>query len=147
MGTPEPRVVNLAYQEFIENESFYREKLLHLTNRSNRYRFDKCLETISIILAKEKSKDFFNSNDLNVLLDICLREIQTEKNENIRVQILRMIETIIEHEMYKRYPYKLEDVKETINELILYEDESTGGYSMKEKESIAKLNLKFQMME
>ena len=57
-----------------------------------------------------------------------------------------MIETIIDHEMYKMYPYKLDDVKETIDELILYEDESTGGYSMKEKESIAKLNLKFQMM-
>ena len=57
-----------------------------------------------------------------------------------------MIETIIDHEMYKMYPYKLDDVKETIDELILYEDESTSGYSMKEKESIAKLNLKFQMM-
>jgi hypothetical protein len=75
----------LAYLEFIQNENYYREKLLHLTNRSTRYRFDKCLETISIILSKEESKDFFNINDLNVLLDICLREIQTEKDPDIRV--------------------------------------------------------------
>lgn len=129
----------------MENESFYREKLLHLTNRSNRYRFDKCLETLNIILTNEKSKDFLNINDLNVLLDICLREIQTEKNPDIRVQILRMIEIIMDHEMYKMYPYKLDDIRETINELILYEDESVegGGYSIKEKACISKLNLKF----
>ena len=117
---------------------------LHLTNRSNRYRFDKCLETLSIILSKEESKNFFNVNDLSVLLDICLREIQTEKDSSVRVQILRMIETIMDNKMYKDYPYKLDDIKETVNELILYEDESSG-YSIKEKESIAKLNLKFQM--
>jgi hypothetical protein len=128
----------------LENESFYREKLLHLTNRSNRYRFDKSLETLNIILTREKSKDFFNINDLNVLLDICLREIQTEKNPAIRVQILRMIEIIMDHEMYKRYPHRLEDVRDLINDLILYEEESTDSeYSIKEKECISKLNLKF----
>lgn len=114
-----------------------------MTNRGNRYRFDKCLETISIILSKEESKDFFNINDLNVLLDICLREIQTEKDASVRVQILRMIETIMDHSMYKQYPYKLEDIRDTVNELILYEDDANSEYSMKEKESIAKLNMKF----
>jgi len=57
-----------------------------------------------------------------------------------------MIETIMDHEMYRTYPYKLDDIREIINELILYEDESAGGYSDKEKEYIAKLNLKFQMI-
>ena len=136
-------VVNHAYNEFIENESFYREKLLHLTNRSNRYRFDKCLDTLSIVMAREASRDFFNINDLNVLLDICLREIQTEKVTEVRVQILRTIETIIDHEMYRTYPYKLDDIREIIHELILYEDEASGGYSQKEHEYIAILNLKF----
>jgi hypothetical protein len=58
-----------------------------------------------------------------------------------------MIETILDHEMYRTYPYKLDVTRDTIEELILYEDESApgGGYSQKEKESIAKLNLKFQM--
>lgn len=140
-------IINLAYNEFVENESFYRVKLLHLTNRSNRYRFDKCLEALSVILSKEQSCDFFNTNDLHVLLDICLREIQTEKNPVVRTQILRMIETIMDHDMYKKYPYKLDDIRDTINELILYEpEEEENQYSMKEKEYIAKLNLKFQMM-
>ena len=92
-----------------------------------------------------KSRDFFNVNDLSVLLDICLREIQSEKDSSIRVQILRMIETIIEHPVYKEYPYKLEDIRDTINELILYESEEAP-YSIKERESIAKINLKFQMI-
>ena len=49
--------------------------------------------------------------------------------------------------MYRTYPYKLDDIRDIINELILYEDESQGGgYSPKEKEYIAKLNLKFQMI-
>ena len=76
---------NIALNEFLENENFYREKLLHLTNRGNLYRFDKCLETINIILQKEVSKDFFNINDMNLLLDICLREIQREKKPSTRV--------------------------------------------------------------
>ena len=53
-----------------------------------------------------------------------------------------MIETIMDHEIYKQYPYKFDEVKETINELILYEDDASGS-SFKEKEAIAKLNLKF----
>jgi hypothetical protein len=101
------------------------------------------LETLSIILGR--SRDFFNVNDLSVLLDICLREIQTEKDASIRVQILRMVETIMDHPVYQEYPYKLEDIRDTINELILYEDDASP-YSIKEKESIAKLNLKFQIL-
>ena len=55
-----------------------------------------------------------------------------------------MIETIMDHEMYRTYPYKLDDIRDIINELILYEDEALGGgYSDKEKEYISKLNLKF----
>ena len=57
------------------------------------------------------------------------------------MQILRMIDTIMDHDSYRKYPYKMEDIRDTVNELILYEDEC--GYSVKEKESIAKLNLKF----
>ena len=53
----------------------------------------------------------------------------------------------MDHEMYRTYPYKLDDIREIINELILYEDEALGGgYSDKEKEYISKLNLKFQMI-
>ena len=84
-------------------------------------------------------------NDLDLLLDICLREIQSEKDASVRIQILKMIETIMDHEMYKMHPYKLDDIRDTVNELILFEDDQFP-YSVKEKESIAKLNLKFQIL-
>ena len=66
---------NLALEEFVKNCKFYREKLLYLINRGANYRFDMCLETVSILLTHEESKDYFNINDMNLLLDICLREI------------------------------------------------------------------------
>lgn len=60
--------------------------------------------------------------------------------------MLKVIYTIMEHEMFKQFPYRVENVVETIQELILYEeDDNQGGYSIKEKEWIAKLNLLFQM--
>lgn len=81
-------------------------------------------------------------------MDICLREIQREKVAHTRAQILKVIETIMDNPMFKKYPYKVDDIKETIYELILYEDEDPkGGYSLKEREHLAMLNLKFQMME
>lgn len=85
---------------------------------------------------------------MNILLDICLREIQTEKEPSIRIQILRMVETIMDHAVYRKYPYKLEDIRDMVTELILYEpgEDEQGSYSVKEREYIAKLNLKFQMM-
>ena len=84
---------------------------------------------------------------MNLLLDICLREIQREKKASSRVQILRMIDIILDNSVFKKYPYKIDDIKETLSELILYEDESSGGYSLKEKEYIVRLNLKFQTID
>lgn len=83
---------------------------------------------------------------MNLILDICLREIQREKVPNTRVQILRAIEAILDNKKFQTYPYKLDDIRQTINELIMYEEESVGGYSIKEKECIARLNLKFQII-
>jgi len=56
----------------MDKEDFYREKLLYLSNRGNIFRFDKCLECLNIIMKKEVSKDYFNINDMNMMIDICL---------------------------------------------------------------------------
>ncbi len=110
---------------------------------SNLYRFDKCLEAISIIISKEESKEYFNINDMYLLLDICLQQITRQKKHEVRVQILRLIDSIIDNPMFRNYPYKVDDIKQTIEELII-EDE--GNYSQKERECLAKLNLKFQII-
>ena len=69
------KTINYAFLEFLNNENFYREKILYITNRGNVYRLDKCLETINILLTKPESRDFFNINDLCYIIDICLNEI------------------------------------------------------------------------
>lgn len=78
-------------------------------------------------------------------MDICLREIQREKAPHVRAMILKVMGTILEQPMFKQHPYKVEDIKETVYELILYEDEDHG-YSLKEREELTMLNLQFEMM-
>lgn len=71
---------NPIIKEFIQKESFYREKILHLANRSNLYNLEKCCETINIILGARDdniSNYFFNINDLNLIMDILMREVST----------------------------------------------------------------------
>jgi len=59
---------------------------------------DKCCETINIILNKESMKNYyFNANDLNALIDILLREAQTNAESDTRAQIFKLIETIIQN--------------------------------------------------
>jgi hypothetical protein len=65
-------IQNLALQLILKDEHYYRVKLLDLLNRGMINRFDKCLETVNILLNKESTKNFFGVNDLHVLLDICL---------------------------------------------------------------------------
>jgi hypothetical protein len=108
---------------------------------------DKCLETINILLSKEESKDhFFNNNDLNYILDICLNEIQREKNTDTRVQILKAIDNIVENKKFRERPYNMNGIQQVVKDLIL-EEEDNGGYSEKEKEWLSNLNLKFEMMK
>ena len=79
-----------------EREGLYREKIIEITNKGAFYRLDKCCETINIILNKEQLANYyFNINDLNALIDILLREAQTNASSDTRAQIFRLIETII----------------------------------------------------
>jgi hypothetical protein len=77
---------NPILKEFVVKEDLYREKLLHLTNRGNLYRLDKCCKTLNIMLSKPKlAEDYFNKNDLNLLMDILLREVLTNTLSKTRV--------------------------------------------------------------
>lgn len=58
-----------------------------------------------------------------------------------------MIYNIMENKEFKAYSKLIEDIQDTINELIRNEDETGGGYSLKEKERIMKLNLKFEVFD
>ena len=59
-----------------ENESMYREKVIELANKGMPYRPDKCFKAINIVLKQDDLKNYyFNMNDLNLIMDIDLREI------------------------------------------------------------------------
>ena len=81
-----------------DREEMYREKVIAITNKGAFYRLDKCCETINIILNKESLKNYyFNGNDQNALIDILLREAQTNADSDTRAQIFRLIETIVQN--------------------------------------------------
>jgi len=58
-----------------------------------------------------------------------------------------MVDVIVSKPEFRRNQDKLEEVRETVKELVLYEDESKGGYSMREREQIMRLNLKFEVYQ
>lgn len=78
---------NMILNEFIvaEKEDFYKDKLLYLTNRGSMYRLDKCMQTIGCLLANYKSEKFFNENDIDIIVDIGLRELATPNSARTRI--------------------------------------------------------------
>lgn len=141
--SPDPSDISLnpILKEVVEKDQFYREKLIHITNRGSQYRIDNCCKTLVIILLKD-DLNYFNHNDLNLLMDIALREVRTQADTKNRVQILKLIETILDNELYRENKYRIGDVEDMILEQILYEEEAVEEkqYSNYELECIASLN-------
>ena len=99
--TKNPVLNDFVNKEVEGREELYREKVISITNKSGFYRMDKCCETINIILNKESMKNYyFNANDLNALIDILLREAQTNADSDTRAQIFKLIETIVQNKTW-----------------------------------------------
>jgi hypothetical protein len=47
-----------------------------------------------------KSEHFFNQNDLDMIVDIGLRELATPNSTRARVHILRVLNLVLEHPTY-----------------------------------------------
>lgn len=69
---------NIILDEFIrlERQDFYREMLVYLANRPKSYRLDKCMQCIKCIMTNERSAELFNTNDIELIWDIGLRELE-----------------------------------------------------------------------
>ena len=90
---------------------------------------------------------YFNANDLNLILDILLREVTTTAASKTRVQLLKLLEVVLDNPIYREDKYRIDDVEEMIQEQILYEEDEDAGkkYSETELECIASLNQFFQI--
>ncbi len=70
---------------------------MYLANRGSMYRLDKCMHTIECLMTNKKSQEFFNDNDLNMIVDIGLRELGTPNSNRARVRTLRVLRLVLEH--------------------------------------------------
>ena len=80
-------------------QTFYRDKLLFIMNRGGFYRLDKCLCLVHMIITNHGQ--FFNQNDLNLILDILIRELQTNTVSEIRISVYKVLYTSLNLELYK----------------------------------------------
>ena len=104
------------------------------------FRLDKCCQTLNIIMSKPQlASYYFNTNDIHMIVDILIREATTNGSSMNRVQVYKLLETVLGNEVYKEGKYRLSDVKEMIKEQVLFEDE-TKKYSDVERECVANLN-------
>ena len=81
-----------------------------MTNRGSVYRLDKCMQSIGVLLKSSKSEEFFNCNDIDIIVDIGLRELGEPNTARARVQTLRVLLTVLDHESFmEHYKHRVED--------------------------------------
>jgi len=117
---------NIILKEFLskEKDNYWREEIIYLANRGAHYRLDKCAKTINLMMKKaDIASYYFNNNDINLIMDILLREVLTNQESKTRCQILRLMETLLNNDIYKEQNYKIEEVEEMIDEQIKYEED------------------------
>ena len=71
---------NIILKDFLskEKDNYWREEIIHLANRGAHYRLDKCCKTINLMMKKpDIAAYYFNKNDINLIMDILLREVLT----------------------------------------------------------------------
>ena len=75
-------------------------------------------------------------------MDILIRESYSNPQSQVRVQVLKLMETVLNNEVYREYNHRRSDVEEMINEAILYEEDETAEkkYSDAELQCIATIN-------
>jgi hypothetical protein len=137
---------NHILDEFVRLEDFYKDKLLYLTNRGSMYRLDKCMHSIACLLKNSRSEHFFNSNDLDIIVSIALRELGTPNAVRARVHTMRVLLLVLDHPTYlDYYRCRLPEFNSTLEDQILLEDPAHA-YSHKERVEISALNSKLMAL-
>ena len=87
-----------------------------------------------ILRNQELGEYYFNINDLSIMVDIVLREIQTNLMSDTRVSIFKLLLAIVENKIYQEQFYKMDEIHAIINELI--QDAEDGVESQNENETM-----------
>lgn len=125
-----------------EKEQFYKEKLLFLTNRGSVYRLEKCMETIGVLLSNPKTAVIFNENDIDFVVDVCIRELGAANKVQARVEILKVLNIILDNTAYwQYYSHRVSELDSLLETQIMFEDEDRA-YNEKELVQLAIMNHK-----
>ena len=126
---------NLIVTEFLDKEQIYKEKLLYLTIRGSMYRLDKSMETITVLMTNERTKGrFFSDNDFDLVVDCCLRELESKNTARSRTQVIRVMNLILDNQAWiSKNHHRLDEFNQKLELIILHEDE-TCTFTVKERE-------------
>lgn len=105
------------------------------------YRLDKSMETITILLSNERTKGrFFSDNDFDLIVDCCLRELESKNTGRTRTQIMKVMNLILDLPGWiSKNSHRIEEFNQKIELIVMHEDEATS-FTVKEREQIMRLN-------
>ena len=138
---------NIILDKFLEpdNETFFKEKVLYLINRGSIYRLDKAMETAAILLTNEKcAETFFNENEIDLMVDVALRELNKPNSVNTRVAVIKTLVICLNNKSYCRlFENRVAESQECVDLQILHEDHDYP-YAPKERKQLNRLNCVLQ---
>jgi hypothetical protein len=138
---------NLIINEFLDKELVYKEKLLYLTIRGSMYRLDKSMQSIWVLMTNPKTAcKFFSLNDYGLIVDCCLRELESPNTSRTRIQILKVMCVILDHPAFIAHnKHRLSDFNTKLENLVIHEDASQE-FVVKEREQIIRVNMRLMKL-
>lgn len=61
------------------------------------------METIGVLLSKPETKEIFNQNDIDFVVDVAIRELGAANKVQARVETLKVLNIILDNEAYWQY--------------------------------------------
>lgn len=113
-------IENMVFHSIATHTTFrnFSECLLVYFNREE----DRCLQimiskVLYLIFTNTKTSDLFYHNDLNVLIDVLLRELRnlSEEEESVRNTFLRVLYPILKCSQFEDTQYKKDKLKSLLN--------------------------------
>jgi hypothetical protein len=123
--------VDIKDNEFVKvyhtnkNARVFNEILLRLLNtETNKDRIIKMYRCFNNVIQKEDSCVLYN-NDFEAFVDVFLLQLQTTDSEEIKLNIMDVVEKLLSYPTYYKSLYKLEEIKYVFNDYEQRDSESS----------------------